>query len=290
MRITTQQFGAMDQSRPRYALTNKDEATGLDHTWFRKYENASGRWTSPDPLAGNAAYPQSLNAYTYGNNDPVNLTDPSGLEPALCIVDGFVTNCNTAGMFVNAGIGVRAPLTTTRFQPDPSGGPGETQFLRFVGQNLGWYNSEGHTITAMAWLKGDGVYNFAGGATWKVSFDNPYDPVNVIQAGLLDRWPPQWPPPGDNFEWPKPTSPPTVRPPVMENPNLDNAKNRVGARPNIQDEMNKVKPARPGGGGWKAFVEFLDLFKWGGGGCLVPPVVWTPEMECAVLRKCGIQN
>jgi RHS repeat-associated protein len=294
MRTTTQQFGAMDQSRARYALTYKDEATGLDHTWFRKYENASGRWTGPDPLAGNAAYPQSLNAYTYGNNDPVNLTDPTGLEPALCIVDGFVTNCNTAGMFVNAGIGARAPLTTTRFNPDANGGQGEMQLLRFVGQNLGWYNSEGHTITAMAWLEGDGVFNFAGGATWKVSYDNPYDPVNVIQAGLSDRWPPSWPPPGDNFGW-KPPSPPTVRPPVMQNPNLDNAKNRVGAPPNLEDEMNKVKPGRfrpkgAGGGLLRAVGEILDLFKFGAGGCLVPPVVWTPEMECAVLRKCGIQN
>ena len=50
MRTIGQQFGAMDQNRKRYALTEKDEATGLDHTWFRKYENASGRWTTPDPL------------------------------------------------------------------------------------------------------------------------------------------------------------------------------------------------------------------------------------------------
>ena len=34
MRTTGQQFGAMDQNRKRYALTEKDEATGLDHTWF----------------------------------------------------------------------------------------------------------------------------------------------------------------------------------------------------------------------------------------------------------------
>ncbi len=25
------------------------DATGLDHTWWRKYENHSSRWTSPDP-------------------------------------------------------------------------------------------------------------------------------------------------------------------------------------------------------------------------------------------------
>jgi RHS repeat-associated protein len=59
MRTSAQQYGAMDQSRDRYALTEKDEGTGLDHTWWRKYENSAGRWTSLDPLAGNVNNPQS---------------------------------------------------------------------------------------------------------------------------------------------------------------------------------------------------------------------------------------
>jgi RHS repeat-associated protein len=80
MRTAGQKFGTMDQSRVRYALTEKDEATGLDHTWFRKYENSSGRWTTPEPLGGSVSDPQSFNAYTYSSNDPVNAIDPSGLE------------------------------------------------------------------------------------------------------------------------------------------------------------------------------------------------------------------
>jgi hypothetical protein len=53
----------------------------LDHTWWRKYENLSGRWTSHDPLSGGIGDPQSFNGYNYTGNDPVNFIDPSGLDP-----------------------------------------------------------------------------------------------------------------------------------------------------------------------------------------------------------------
>jgi RHS repeat-associated protein len=246
MRTTAQQFSAMDQSRMRYGLTEKDEATGLDHTWWRKYENTSGRWTSPDPLRGNVADPQSLNAYTYGNNDPVNLTDPTGLEPPLCIVDGFTVNCQTAGMFVNAGIGVQAPLNTTRFNPDGNGG-GEWQLLRFVGQNVGWYNHSGNTVTARARLRiGDGSYWFAGSATWNLSPSNPYDPYNALQAGS-DRWPPIYPPPDGRFGWPKPGGPPTVRlpPGIRTTPVEGQPGTRVPTDTVNQPKLNPGNPRLP---------------------------------------------
>ncbi|HEY6248359.1 MAG TPA: RHS repeat-associated core domain-containing protein, partial [Candidatus Angelobacter sp.] len=40
-----------------------------------------GRWLSPDPYAGSmdVANPQSLNRYSYAGNNPLNITDPSGL-------------------------------------------------------------------------------------------------------------------------------------------------------------------------------------------------------------------
>ena len=42
-------YAATDTLRNRYAMTERDEATGLDDTWFRKLENRGGRWTSPEP-------------------------------------------------------------------------------------------------------------------------------------------------------------------------------------------------------------------------------------------------
>lgn len=78
-RTSTYAYGATDAVRRKYGLTERDDATGLDHTWWRKYENLSGRWTSPDPLSGGTSSPQSFNHYAYSENDPVNSIDPNGL-------------------------------------------------------------------------------------------------------------------------------------------------------------------------------------------------------------------
>lgn len=81
-RTTSQGYGGSDSSRQRYALTERDEATGLDHTWWRKYEQSAGRWTSPDPFGGSMdiSNPQSFNRYAYVGNDPINFVDPNGLQ------------------------------------------------------------------------------------------------------------------------------------------------------------------------------------------------------------------
>jgi RHS repeat-associated protein len=81
LRSSGQGFGATDTNRQKYGLTERDATTGLDHTWWRKYENLGGRWTSPDPLRGIIGAPQSFNAYNYAGNDPVNFVDPAGLDP-----------------------------------------------------------------------------------------------------------------------------------------------------------------------------------------------------------------
>ena len=55
-------------------------ATGLDYFNARYYSPAQGRFTSPDPgnAGANPADPQTWNMYAYVNNNPVNLTDPTG--------------------------------------------------------------------------------------------------------------------------------------------------------------------------------------------------------------------
>src|ERR1700720_837694 len=85
MRTNGQGYGATDTNRQKYGLTERDDATGLDHTWFRKYDNRAGRMTSPDPYNGSMSTgdPQSFNRYSYVSNDPVNRIDPSGLTDDL---------------------------------------------------------------------------------------------------------------------------------------------------------------------------------------------------------------
>lgn len=50
----------------------------------RYYDPSIGRFLSPDPIAGLMDRPQSFNRYAYAENDPVNLSDPLGLQ-AGCI-------------------------------------------------------------------------------------------------------------------------------------------------------------------------------------------------------------
>lgn len=47
------------------------------------YENRFGRFTAVDPLlaSGKSANPQSFNRFIYVVNDPINLSDPLGLDP-----------------------------------------------------------------------------------------------------------------------------------------------------------------------------------------------------------------
>ncbi|MGH9513755.1 MAG: RHS repeat-associated core domain-containing protein [Terriglobales bacterium] len=72
---------------PWYALQftghQHDNESNLENTWFRQYNSAQGRWITPDP-AGIAAVdptnPQTWNRYAYVGNNPLNATDPSGLD------------------------------------------------------------------------------------------------------------------------------------------------------------------------------------------------------------------
>lgn len=61
-----------------YAGGLYDKDTGLVRFGARDYDPMIRRWTSPDPINFRGS---STNLYTYVNNDPLNLVDPSGLGP-----------------------------------------------------------------------------------------------------------------------------------------------------------------------------------------------------------------
>lgn len=60
-----------------------DASTGLVDVGARKYDPAIGRFLSVDPVS-HANKPQDLGGYAYAGNDPVNGSDPSGLDPHSC--------------------------------------------------------------------------------------------------------------------------------------------------------------------------------------------------------------
>ena len=124
LRTTTQKYSVTDKARQRFALTERDEATGLDHTWFRKYDSFAGRWTSPDALSGNIGDPQSFNHYIYAANDPVNLVDPSGLDPYTDIGTFNAGDIHPEpGMIGTLGYDGEAGVVITPTKPEMPVGP-----------------------------------------------------------------------------------------------------------------------------------------------------------------------
>jgi len=56
----------------------RDKESGNDYAKARYYISRLARFSSPDPIGGNPANPQSWNRYSYVLNDPINLNDPEG--------------------------------------------------------------------------------------------------------------------------------------------------------------------------------------------------------------------
>ena len=82
-RSATQQYGANeDDVRQKFTGYQEDKETGLDFAEARMYANQHGRFTAVDPLlaSGKSANPQTFNRYVYVGNNPINITDPLGLE------------------------------------------------------------------------------------------------------------------------------------------------------------------------------------------------------------------
>ncbi len=68
----------------KFTGKERDSESGLDFFQARYYGSALGRFTSPDPLSGHPADPQSWNAYVYALNNPLLYSDPNGLKYRVC--------------------------------------------------------------------------------------------------------------------------------------------------------------------------------------------------------------
>jgi RHS repeat-associated protein len=92
-------FGGMESTTGsnsnHYKFTGKerDSESGLDNFGARYNASSMGRFMSPDPLGGSLVDPQTLNKYSYVRNNPINLTDPTGLYICADSKDG--NNCTS---------------------------------------------------------------------------------------------------------------------------------------------------------------------------------------------------
>ena len=86
--------------RSRSTGKERDAETGLDFFGPRYFSGVQGRFTSPDGPFNDqdAADPQSWNMYSYGRNNPLRFTDPTGMT--VCDENG--NNCHD-DVTVNGG-------------------------------------------------------------------------------------------------------------------------------------------------------------------------------------------
>lgn len=72
----------------RFTSYDRSTTTKLDYAVNRTYNAGLGRFTQVDPIGMGAvslANPQSLNLYAYCFNDPINHTDPDGLDGGVTV-------------------------------------------------------------------------------------------------------------------------------------------------------------------------------------------------------------
>jgi RHS repeat-associated protein len=108
-RTEADKFGSgNDGLRKRFTGYEKDTETGLDFAEARYYDNRYGRFTAIDPLlaSGKSAEPQSFNRYVYVMNNPVTLTDPTGMWSDR---DWYTVDSDLFGWFED-GPSVRFPI------------------------------------------------------------------------------------------------------------------------------------------------------------------------------------
>jgi RHS repeat-associated protein len=93
-----EQIAGASATTHKFTGDERDSETNLDHTDFRQYSSALGRWMTPDPAGLDTVHltnPQSWNRYPYVINDPIDLLDPDGLDYFDCIWFTGGENCAT---------------------------------------------------------------------------------------------------------------------------------------------------------------------------------------------------
>src|SRR5215471_853997 len=64
----------------RFTTYERGAESGTDYGINRQYSISAGRFNQPDLINGSIGNPQSLNRYQYAIADPLNLSDPLGLD------------------------------------------------------------------------------------------------------------------------------------------------------------------------------------------------------------------
>jgi len=201
-------------SRSRFTGKERDAESGNDYFGARYYGSSMGRMLSPDPSQlyfANPAYPQSLNLYSYGRNNPLTNTDPTGMDCVNDHGDGtFDTNvgdCDNStlakanaghyidcdGCTTNSTGGTLDPATGTMYLTDANGNG-------IAGTNISdWANPVGLSNTIAIGGTTGNVDVTGDGMGIGISYSNPPQlpdgelrnpnaPPPVAKVKPNDRW------------------------------------------------------------------------------------------------------
>ncbi len=175
-RTANLKYNLGDGIRQKFTGYQKDEETGLDFAEARMYENRHARFTAVDPLlaSGKSANPQTFNRYVYVMNNPLVLTDPTGLQAGSHVGKVYYKIYNGQWAFSNL--------------------PGKGYNNRYVGKERNVVGQDGYsyTVSRNGWTQGGRVaatqqyFGNSEGATKAKTTDNINRP---LLKNLGDRSP-----------------------------------------------------------------------------------------------------
>lgn len=151
-------------SRSRFTGKERDAESGNDYFDARYYSSSMGRMMSPDPsnIGANPVNPQTWNMYSYGLNNPLRVTDPTGLY-----VCEDSTDCSSENDKKFA-----ASLSSARDAANSLSGDDKTNALRAVNSYGDMGVDNGVNVRFDSKVDG-GVTEVSGVANGEKSADNP---------------------------------------------------------------------------------------------------------------------
>lgn len=137
----------------------RDAESGLDNFEARYLGSSLGRFMSPDPLAGHLKNPRSLSKYAYVLNNPLSLTDPTGLDSCLSCTQTKVNASTCQSQTVGYDKAGNAQTATVQRVTDKNGNFTATQIVNDANGNLVDKTTGSGSYTAS--VNGSGVHFFS---------------------------------------------------------------------------------------------------------------------------------
>ena len=150
-------YAAMGTPDASFTGMNQDTVPTVDDFPAREYGSLSGRWASPDPLGVGAVDPtdpQSWNRYAYVRNSPLTLTDPDGLDYAVCIGNsygnmGTPVTCQDYGGDTVADLDLALPIGFYAIGDDESGAINSVNSQAMVGMYFYFQGCSGVCVVSI---------------------------------------------------------------------------------------------------------------------------------------------